>query len=373
MKILILSCNIGEGHNSASKAIKEEFDVMGIECEIRDTLSFASEKISRFVSDTYVKMVINTPEIWGKMYEAGKKYPANKRYKSPVYFSCGLFAEKVSRYINNEGYDAVIMTHLYPGEVLTYLKRRGKIDKRLYFVSTDYSPCPLLEECDADRFFIPHKDLAEDYIDRGIDGDRLVATGIPVSRRFNNRLSKEEARKRLGLPVDRKIALIMSGSMGYGNLRSTSDQLYREDPDVIQLILGGNNEEMKEKLRKDTLGNDSIRILDYTTDVPMFMDACDVLFTKPGGLTSTEACVKNIPMIHTDPIPGNEMENIDFFTAHGLSVYKENISESVREAVNLLNNREAAVKMIKAQDNEINADAAKDIADTVVRDLTKGN
>ena len=59
----------------------------------------------------------------------------------------------------------------------------------------------------------------------------------------------------------------------------------------------------------------------FTDNVQLYMDACDVLLTKPGGLSSTEAAVKNVPMVHTDPIPGCETKNAQFFMDRG-DVYK---------------------------------------------------
>ena len=57
MKVLILSCNTGGGHNTAAKAIKEVFDSYNDECEIKDALSFGSQLASDLVCDNYVEMV----------------------------------------------------------------------------------------------------------------------------------------------------------------------------------------------------------------------------------------------------------------------------------------------------------------------------
>ena len=56
MKALILSCNTGQGHNAAGKAILENLTQRGIACEMADALAFAGDKVSKITSDTYVKM-----------------------------------------------------------------------------------------------------------------------------------------------------------------------------------------------------------------------------------------------------------------------------------------------------------------------------
>ena len=134
--------------------------------------------------------------------------------------------------------------------------------------------------------------------------------------------------------------------------------------------MGGNNERLKQELRIALCENENVRILDFTKEVPLYMDAADLLFTKPGGLTSTEACVKNIPILHTDPIPGNETENIRFFETHGLSI-PVNTDNAAKIAVSLLKDEMRRDIMINAQKREIIPDSAKRIADFVINDLNE--
>ena len=91
------------------------------------------------------------------------------------------------------------------------------------------------------------------------------------------------------------------------------------------------------------------------------MDAADVLFTKPGGLSSTEAAVKRIPIIHTTPIPGWEEDNIEFFRKHGLSLSGSSAEDLVTHALWLLGNPWAREEMMSHQEQVINRFAARDI------------
>ena len=93
------------------------------------------------------------------------------------------------------------------------------------------------------------------------------------------------------------------------------------------------------------------------------MDACDVLFTKPGGLTSTEAAVRGIPLIHTNPIPGCETQNARFFSARGLSFYDEDPVREAEAAIRLAHDGEARARMLKAQREQIPAGACEAICD----------
>ena len=92
MKILILSCNTGQGHNSAGNAVKEALEAHGVTCDMLDALSFTRRRYtSRLVSGTYVKMVSVAPAVFGGIYKAGDMI-SSPRFKSPVYFANALSA-----------------------------------------------------------------------------------------------------------------------------------------------------------------------------------------------------------------------------------------------------------------------------------------
>ena len=107
--------------------------------------------------------------------------------------------------------------------------------------------------------------------------------------------------------------------------------------------------------------------MDFTREVPLYMDACDLLFTKPGGLTSTEAAVKNIPLIHTNPIPGCETMNAKFFAQRGMSIYETSVAGQVDAALELLRSEEKKTGMLRAQKYGIPADACERICDLIIQ------
>jgi processive 1,2-diacylglycerol beta-glucosyltransferase len=79
------------------------------------------------------------------------------------------------------------------------------------------------------------------------------------------------------------------------------------------------------------------------------MAACDVLYTKPGGLTSTEALVCHTPTVHTAPIPGCETDNMRFFRDNGLAIPAKRIKRQVAVGRMLANNRSRREEMIEKQ------------------------
>lgn len=120
--------------------------------------------------------------------------------KSPVYYVNSRMAKYLRPYLEKENFDAILMPHLYPAETLTYMKRHGFPLPLTLAVMTDYTCIPFWEETDCDYYVIPHEELKEICIKRGIPEEKLLPFGIPVSRRFRLKTNQEKARAYLGFP-----------------------------------------------------------------------------------------------------------------------------------------------------------------------------
>ncbi len=333
---------------------------------MKDTLAFMGERTSRLISGTYILMAVRSPSVFKFIYKAGGTISSDK-HKSFVYLANKSYAENLYRYIKKNGFDTVIASHLFPAEALTCLRKTRKLPAKCYAIATDYTCVPFWEETDLDYYFIPHKDLEAEFVERGVKREKLVPTGIPVPRKFSSKQDRAEARKALGFEQMSRIFLIMTGSMGYGKVTKLTDRLLAAgDAKTKVVILGGNNRKMKRELRSRFIGDGRVLILDYTDRVNDYMDAADVLFTKPGGLTSTEAAVKNIPLVHTAPIPGCETSNLRFFSDKGISASSPDTAGLVQKAYELAEDGQVREKMLEAQRREINSRAGEDICDFII-------
>ena len=356
MKILILSCNTGGGHNSAAKAIKEAFDAKGHICDIMDVLSFGGQKASDLVCDAYIEMVKKTPKLFGEMYKLGTKVgqfnQETDKFRSPVYYVNKIYADALEDFIKKNEYDAVVCVHIFAAEAMTNLKKHARVGIPFYFVATDYYCSPMLEETLPDKIFAAHKDSLFTFLDRGIKPELLLPTGIPVSRRFLTKKDKSQVRAELGLNDSDQVFLLMSGSMGFGDLIDTTRYIFEHgNPDTRVIAITGHNEKLYENLQSEFKGENRLILIGFTDQVSDYMDASDVLLTKPGGLSSTEALAKGIAIIHTAPIPGCESENVQFFTEHHLSLCAHEASDAGRLAVDLMNDSFMREQILAAQEH----------------------
>ena len=365
MKLLVLSSNNGAGHNSAGRAILEAAHRRGMEGDMVDALSIDAPWKSRAISEIHIQGALHAPYL----FEVGN-YLAEKdawrKKPSGCYRANARYADKLWMYLSGRHYDAVIATHVFPALTMTHIKRHIRSDVPAYFVATDYSCAPYVHETEMDGYFIPHVALRGKFLEAGVPFSRIVPSGIPVVERFVTRRSQAEARRILELPEEGKIVLVMTGSMGFGDAEGQVLALYRLLGEKARIyVMGGNNEKLKETLRSEYA--DAVTVLDYTREVPLYMDASDVLITKPGGLSTTESAVCEIPTVLTTPIPGWEEENVDFFTRHGLARFATDPENIARQAKLLLDDQDAREAMKACQRREINKQAAGEIVDHVAR------
>ena len=224
-----------------------------------------------------------------------------------------------------------------------------------------------MEETSTSAFFIPHDSITGEFIRRGVGEERVLVSGIPTQEKFSRKMDKAEARQRLHLPEKVPTILMMSGSMGFGNVEDMVRLLrnrMRDETNIV--VLGGNNERLKASLRARFGDDTRIRIVDFTNEADIYMDACDIMLTKPGGLSSTEAAVKNVPLVHTAPIPGCETDNLMFFNHFGMSVSGETPQETADAAIRLLERPDMQKAVMEAQRRNTNPHAAADIVKYVM-------
>lgn len=371
MKALILSCSTGGGHNAAGYALKEQIEREGGEACFLDYLTLAGGNVSRIVANAYIELVKRAPCLFGLVYLLGD-FVSRLTTKSPVYLANSKMAKYLDKYLSQNDYDVILMPHLYPAETITYMKTQGKKLPLTIAVATDYTSIPFWGETRCDYYMIPDAALSDCFVHQNIKKEQLVATGIPVSPVFSDvkNMSKQKARNILGIRTRNPVHLIIGGSMGAGNIKKlTNEILKRKTQKERIIVITGSNHTLCTKLKKTFHKEPSVAILGHTAQMPLFMKACDVIYTKPGGLTSTEAAVSQIPLIHTSPIPGCETLNRDFFQKRGMSFSAKTVSGQASAGSYLMKNSSARIRMQNCQALYIDDQAAKRIYDFIEKIL----
>lgn len=363
MRVLILSCNTGGGHNSCAAAIGEVFKKYGNTCEIKDSLSFVSDGFSDFISKGHSLLYRRFPGLFKNGYGFAENHPGVLKEDSSAYKLITKGAEKLYDFIEKGGYDTVICAHVFSGMILhEALEGKPSLGLKTAFLATDYTCSPSTEAFDYDMFFIPDDSLKGEFISHGIPEEKLIATGIPVRKDFLKSTGKAGAKLHFGVVPEHKHLLVMCGSMGCGRFEKVVKCLYKKLPkDVEVTAVCGSNEKLHKKLYKSYKNSENIHILGYTTDIPLLMESADLYLTKPGGLSTTEACVKALPMVFINAVAGCEEYNLNFFISIGGAVTATTPETLAKKCLSLLKNEEKLREMSKALEQHRKPSAAGEI------------
>ncbi len=363
MEALILSCGTGGGHNAAARALVETMEARGHRALFLDPFSLVEGRLADRVSGAYVHLVQKSPNAFGIVYRLGGAYE-RLPVSSPVYWANGKMASRVEAYLQAHPVDVIVYTHLFPGMILAHLRKRGVRLPPAVYVDTDYTCVPFTIETDSDYYVVPSPDLCQAFVDKGISAERLLPLGIPVSPSFQSGMTKAAAREALGLSQSRRCLLLSGGSIGAGAMESalaTLSPWLEEAPRTEVFVLCGSNRPLYDRLRQTYAGRAQVHILEQTDRMACFMRACDLFLTKPGGLSSTEAAVSGVPMVHLTPIPGCETENSRFFAQRGMALPVDDVRTQLIPAVWQLLDPARQAEMRRCQHTYLPPRAAENI------------
>ena len=334
-KVLIMSASTGGGHNRAAKAMKDEIEKKCIDgehitCEIIDSLKLINTTMDKIISSGYEKSAKYTPKAWGGVYKMSDANIVSKHeYKGNLFNT--LLASKLKKLLKERKPDLIIGTHPFPMIALSTLKKKYPYRNAfnsffvppLISVLTDYTAHSTYIQDEIDYYIAGDEYVKEVLISEGVDGDKIKPYGIPVEKSFLEHREKSVVLEELGLAPDKFTVLLMGGSFGAGNIKDTLKELLEIDRDFQIIVITGRNETLKEKLEKSLEKHDidkNISILGFTQDMNDILSSVDIIVSKPGGLTTTECLLKELPMIIPYYIPGQEEENMDFLSNCGAAL-----------------------------------------------------
>lgn len=211
IRVALLDCGTGEGHNSAAAALGEALDRRGVAWEEAKPLALDGKRLGPGVDRAYAWMIRSAPGLFNQIYKAGERLSCADR-QSPVYRVLGRHCAPLGRWLRRGGFTHVICTHLFPMEMMTALRLSGQWELPCYGVLTDYTCIPFTEETRMDGYFIAHQDLVGEMVERGVPQGRIFPSGIPVREKFGKPQERTAARRALGLPSQGKLFLVMGGS-----------------------------------------------------------------------------------------------------------------------------------------------------------------
>jgi processive 1,2-diacylglycerol beta-glucosyltransferase len=248
-----------------------------------------------------------------------------------------------------------VATHFLPAEILAWLIAKKKLQARHAIVVTDYDVHALWLCRTVDRYYVAMRESLEYLANIGVPREKLHVTGIPIDPLFEKPVSAGEARKKLGLAVSEPVLLLSAGGYGVGPLEQlVKDLLAMQRPWQI-VAIAGKSEPLKKRLDalakaagKTPSGQPRLVAVGFTTEMDQYMAAADLLIGKAGGLTTSEALARELPMALVEPIPGQEERNADHLLETGAAIRCNNLPAAAWKIATLVDQPEKLRAMKQA-------------------------
>ncbi|WP_326836435.1 glycosyltransferase [Amycolatopsis rhabdoformis] len=298
-RVVIVSARIGAGHDGAAKELARYWGKRGSGTEIVDFLDLLPVRLGRLLCSAYHRQLQVAPGSWDWLLGAlGSPSPA-----AVARGVAGLAAANLARAI--DGTDLVVSTYPLATLAAGRLKAQGRMSQPLVSYLTDPSVHRLCVSPWADLTVAPNEIAAEQA--RALGAVRTEVWPPLVAPDFRPVAGgAERARLRLayGLPADRALALVVSGSWGVGEVERTVADL-RADGVAEPVVVCGRNDALRDRLAEAGVRH----VFGWVDTMADLMRACDLVVQNAGGLTTSEALATGLPVLTYRCLPGHGRVN----------------------------------------------------------------
>ena len=317
--ILFLFSDTGGGHRSASEAIIEalrlEFNDR-ISTQMVDIFLDIAPRPLNYLPKWYPYMV-RFPEVWGFSYRISN---GTRRARVIVESAYPYVRRNLHKVLNQYPSDMIVCLHPLAND--PFLHALGKKHPPFITVVTDLvTTHALWYHKDVDLCFVPTDAAFQRALFSGLSPEQVKVVGLPVADRFCQPIGDQKAlREKLGWPQDRPVVLLVGGGEGMGPLEKTAMAMSDSNLPITLIIIAGRNVELKQRLETRQWPMKTL-IYGFVHEMPDFMRASDILVTKAGPGTISEALNAGLPMILYSRLPGQEDGNVDYVISEGVGVW----------------------------------------------------
>lgn len=319
-RILIAHLSIGGGHSRAAEAAARALRKLMPRAEVAelDLQQVASPLFNAIYKSSYLGIVKSIPHLWGALYQAGWRTQRGSAMPAWLRPRC---VGRLAACLAQLDPQVILATAAPVSALISHLKSSGATQGKLAALLTDYQAHPTHVQPGVERFLVAGNRVAAGLRMLGVKSDRIRVTGIPIDEEFGRPADQQKARRMLGLDPALPVALVMSGALGTGHVRATIEALLTIDRPLQILAVAGRNRRLEARLHELKRRRDCrLEVFGFTSMVPDLMSAADLMITKPGGMSTTEALARGLPMVFVDAIHGQESRNQEFFVRGGCAV-----------------------------------------------------
>lgn len=312
IKVHIFHISEFGGHSQAAHNIKEAILAKQENAQAINLNSFQyfyprTEKIVNFIYTIVIKKI---PSLWGKAYNRKTIIKNLMPWRTIVSF---ISFPKLDRYIKAKNPDCFVTTQAFPCGLIADYKKKYRSKIPLVASITDFYPHSFWVHPFVDKYIVASYEAKQALVSEGVSPKRIHVLGIPISIRFAKDYKRSLIIKEFGFFEKLNSVLVMGGGLGIGPIEETVASLDRIEHDFQIIVVCGRNKFLYRRLKKKRAKiKKPLFIFGYTDSIDKIMTFSDIIVTKAGGITVSEALAKKMAIIITKPLPGQEEFNVDF-------------------------------------------------------------
>lgn len=360
--ILFLFADTGGGHRSAAEAIIEalELEFPGrFTTEMVDFFKDYAPPPLNLAGPTYPAMSKMTT-LWELMFKGSDNVARMRRVYSTLwpYIRLPLY-----RLIRKHPCDLFISVHPLVNEPLLRALKNKKNNTPYMVVVTDLvSTHVAWFNNKSSKVIVPTRQAVTNARLAGLEKNKIQVIGLPVADRFCHPVKDRTAlRKKLGWPVDLPIVLMVGGGEGMGPLDKVALAVDEARLPCSVAVITGKNKRMKKRLDKHNW-NIPAFTYGFVKEMPDFMQAADILLTKAGPGTISEAFIAGLPIILYHRIPGQEEGNVSYVVDEGAGVWAPEVEDIISTLTDWLQHPEKRNKVAQTAARLARPQASREIA-----------
>lgn len=365
-RILIMSASVGSGHVRAADALARVFrgraDVEEVFCD--DALEHTNPLYKEINSSLYAVLAELAPDFLGWWYERTNDPWRSDRLLRAIEL---LNTRPLVEFIKDFRPTSVVCTHFTPAGVMAHLIAKEKINAQLSVVVTDFHFHAFWIVRAFHWYFVAHEEDKVHMQALGFPGERIRVTGIPIDPAFSEPVDRRAVCARFDLHPDRPTLLVSAGALGVSPASVVVKRLLELGDQVQAVVICGKNQKLKSEIEDTVAGKSgTYRVIGYTTEMAELMAVSHLLLSKPGGLTTSEALARGLPMVVLDPVGGQEERNAEFLLENGAAIACSESTLLSYKVGKLLQDRDRLKQMSENAKRLGRPYAARDIASFVL-------
>ncbi|KKI55258.1 diglucosyldiacylglycerol synthase [Staphylococcus equorum subsp. equorum] len=342
-KILILTGSFGNGHLQVTQSVVNQFNEMNLDnlTVIEHDLFLEAHPI---LTSICKKWYINSFKYFRNMYKAFY-YSRPDQLDKCFYKYYGL--NKLINLLLKEKPDLILLT--FPTPVVSVLTEQFDMNIPIATVMTDYRMQKNWITPHSQRYYLATEDLKDEFASIGIPKSQIKVTGIPIADKFEEEIDKTSWLRQNNLAPDKPTILMSAGAFGVSKgFDQMTQEILNRSPHSQVVMICGKNKELKRTLSAQFKNYDNVLIVGYTKHMNEWMASSQLMITKPGGITISEALTRQTPMIFLNPAPGQELENANYFEEKGFGLIADTPEEAIQQVATLTNTPSKIAEMTQS-------------------------